>query len=89
MVSLNVPDQDALISLAAKLKARAIPHILFYEPDITAYTALCTTDAGAELMRNMPLALRPVRSKGKNAVSKTDNAGSIPAQGTNQQKQFV
>lgn len=61
MVSLNIPNQYSLINLAAELKSKSIPYILFYEPDISAYTALCTTDEGANLMSKLPLALKQLK----------------------------
>lgn len=63
MVSLNIPNQYSLINLAAELKSKSIPYILFYEPDISAYTALCTTDEGANLMSKLPLALKQLKTQ--------------------------
>jgi hypothetical protein len=81
MVSLNVPTHADLHTLALQLKEANIPHTFFYEPDISEHTAICTTDAAAHLLSKLPLALKhdPFRSNGKTTVSKTVDAGSIPA----------
>ncbi len=58
MVSLSTPNLSALESLAATLSKRNIPYVLFYEPDINEHTAICTTDAAADLLSGYPLALK-------------------------------
>ncbi len=58
MVSLSIPSLQELKQLASELSQRNIPHKLFYEPDIDAHTAICTTDAAAPLVAGLSLALK-------------------------------
>lgn len=80
MVSLNVPDQHHLLALASQLNDSGVPCKLFYEPDISAYTALCTTDAGAPLMRGLPLALKNISKEIKRRLSSVAEQRSLKPQ---------
>lgn len=84
MVSLSIPDLPSLQSLAAELKLRKIPYALFYEPDISAETALCTSDAAAPLLSGLPLALKNTGRAAGSATStlKPCVAGSRPVRPT-------
>ena len=42
LVLLHANDEDDLKSIAEMLEEKGIEHIIFYEPDISSYTAICT-----------------------------------------------
>lgn len=57
LVLLEVPDEQALLSLADEAKANGLPTSLFREPDIGyAPTALALGPGARHLVRHLPLA---------------------------------
>jgi peptidyl-tRNA hydrolase len=59
IVLLEAPSKEELISLQARLAAKAVPTSLFHEPDLAgAPTALAAGPAGAAFVRHLPAALK-------------------------------
>ena len=42
LVLLHANDENDLISIASKLEEKGIEFVMFFEPDINSYTAICT-----------------------------------------------
>ena len=42
LVLLHASSEDDLISIAQRLEEKGIEFVMFFEPDIAAYTAICT-----------------------------------------------
>jgi hypothetical protein len=42
LVLLHANDETDLLSIAEKLDEKGIEYVMFYEPDISSYTAICT-----------------------------------------------
>lgn len=51
LVVCGVPSQKALLDASAHLSVKAIPHAMFFEDDVNAFTALCTADLPKERRR--------------------------------------
>lgn len=41
IISLDIPNEESLLKLYEKLKKLGCDIVLFYEPDISAYTSFC------------------------------------------------
>ena len=57
MVNLATSNLTSLNDLASELKARKIPFTLFYEPDISQHTAICTTDEASKILSKLPFSI--------------------------------
>jgi len=55
LVLFDIPDEEALLKVSEYIGVRGIDHVMFYETDIEAYTALAT---------------KPIYGKDRNVLSK-------------------
>lgn len=59
LVCLSVPDEAALVALAAAIAAKGLPVVCFHEPDLNdALTAVAVSSEAQPLLASLPLALR-------------------------------
>lgn len=52
LILLDCVDEEELLNIARKMDAKGIEYYMFYEPDISAYTSICTAPVISEQLRS-------------------------------------